>query len=200
MIDPRIIVAHARNTGKLKLSFGGAFEYYWAHILFAPLVLDILFALNWETYLLEPLLIIHSITIVIFLCIYFGRRSALEFTVIKTKLTREQFMLMMKEVIKYYDWEIEVFEPDIIIADDFKVVDRDFDPPIEYTHFIGQRVTIVIDHNKVYVNSILNMQRWSRTRERGSKSAENVEIIREEITMEEDFLRDSLDFSTEAIK
>jgi hypothetical protein len=187
MVDPRIIVAHARNTGKLKLDSGDAFGYYGGHILFGPLVLDVLCAVKSE-YLYENgrfLIIVNILCAAIVGCIFLYRREKLKFTVIETGLSMEESREMVREAAEYYDWEIVVAQPDIIVADDYRLIDKNFDPPIVYGAYIGQRITVVFDRGKIYVNSIVNESRQSRTRERGSTSAEIMDIIREEISAKE---------------
>lgn len=191
MIEPQTIVAYARHTGRLKLSFGDAVTFYKAGILFAALFLDVIFMIVWGINFIEDeaLILVNILALIAFLIVFAIRRRALRFTIIETKLPRERLLLLLEEVIEYYGWEIKVFSPDIIILDDLKILDRTFDPPLDMQRITGQRITIVFDHNKVYANSILNIYKLSGWRGGGfgnrKASLENVDIIREEITAEE---------------
>lgn len=190
MIDPREIAIYAKNTGRLKLSLADTLQYYRFEFLFAALFLDILFVIVLKGYFIDgiALVVTNIVAIIAFLITFAVRRKTLKFTVIQTKLPKERVLSLLKEVIADYGWEIEFLSPDIIIVDNIKVLDRNFDPPLDVQKFVGERITIVFDHNKVYVNSILNMHKLSGWRGCSNRQSnlENVYIIRKEILMEEE--------------
>lgn len=162
--------------------------YYRADILAGALLLYLLFGTLCGINVLkdEALLLVNGIAIGAFLIVYAIRKRALEFTIVETPLPKERLLSLIKEVIEYYGWEIQTFSPDIVIVDDLTLLDRSFDPPLETPKLTGQRITIIFDHNKVYLNSILNLDSPSGWRGINGRKTnlDNVDIIREEILME----------------
>lgn len=183
MTDPRIIVDHARRTGMLKLSHGEAIRFY----PFAMLPVALLSIFLQGLIGIDFILFADALLIAIFLIIFLIRRKTLRFTVIETRLPRERLIARLKEAIKFYGWEIKVFEPDIIIVDYTTYIDGNFDPPLDIHRNGGERITIVFDYNRVLVNSIVNIDKESRYSEGGTRklNRENVDMVRKEIMWEE---------------
>lgn len=188
MVDPEIIVDYAKRTGKLKIGFSDYLNFYGIPFLFIAAFFDLLLILTGSE-LDKGVLIINLIFIAVFAWMFTARRKSLDFTVVETTLSKERLFSLIQETIRYYGWEVRVLDSDIIVADYNAYVDRSLDPPIVTRRAVGERITIVFHDNKVLINSILNLDKATRSSfgNRESYNLDNVDIIKEEILRKEEY-------------
>lgn len=111
------------------------------------------------------------------------KTPCLKFSVIETKLTKDEQEKMIRELLEWQGWFIEVFEKDIVIFDTSHYIDHTLEPPMKM-YYPGEKVTIVLDHGRILINSMPDifsrMQTYSKFR-----NQDNIDLISEEVRIEE---------------
>lgn len=165
------------STGELKLTKGKSFSHYtMVWILFAiPLcfiVINVIyFILGKPKPLIEDEVWIYIVPPIPGVICYKIQKNRLKFEVIETDLTRTELNVIIGKVAEKLEWEFNTENENVIVATTF---------PSLLSGSWGERITILFDNNRVFINSICDPDKQSSMVSMG-RNKKNVNTLVEEI-------------------
>lgn len=180
-MDIQKTIEKAKTKHMVSLEPSDAFSYFfhgWMFVVIAffflwDYILD--FIMTGGFYNPELKEVMGFICIAISLGCFLTKRQLLRFDEISTNLPKEELQKLFREVAEAYGLKPLVVHPDLFV---FEYLPESMDK--------GQRITIVLDSDKVLFNSITRPQDVGGRRAVSiGENTTNLEIFREEITNRE---------------
>lgn len=170
------LIQNSIATGRLQLSIQQKFTHY------LPISIGLIFPVVWIIIILQryfknaaipPRILnpwIWFIPITVAILIYWLQYRRLKFKVIETSLNPVDALIIFKTAIKNLNWETVISTEKIVVAKVFNGW---------LAGSWGEQVTIILDGNKIYLNSICNPDKKSSITSYGNNRKNITSFLRE---------------------
>ena len=170
---------HVLETGKLKLSFWNKFSHYGivGFLIIIPTTLVFLHLKAYFEEIQNPLkegeILFIIIPVILAVFFYLLQRNRLKFKTVETSLNRGEIDLIIKRVSNELEWMEFIYNDKIIVAKTH---------PGFLSGSWGEQITILLDKNVIFINSICDPNKQSsivsmgRNKQNENKLIEEIEL------------------------